>query len=139
MNNVNLVGRLTKDPELRYLQGSGQAACQFTLAVDKNLSKDKKQQFESRGKPTADFIRIVVWGSQAQHCANYLAKGRRAAVTGSINTSTYTKQNGEKGYSVDVMAQRVEFLDFGEKKQEKQQGDWEDDFLAVDDDDDIPF
>lgn len=67
---------------LRCVAGSGMAICQFTLAVDKNLSKQKKQEFEQAGKPTADFIRIVVMGKQAENAAIYLEKGRKVAING---------------------------------------------------------
>ncbi len=159
MNNVTLIGRLTRDPELRYVAGSGNAVAQFTLAVDKRLSKDKRQQFEAQGKPTADFIRIVVWGRSAENCANYLKKGRLVAVQGSINTSTYQAQNGETRYSTDVVANSVEFLEWGDdnrapsrdnsynradavrQPQKSNSGldDFSSDFLSVEDDDDIPF
>ncbi len=118
LNNVNLIGRLTKAPELRYLN-NGTATAQFTLAVDKQLSKDKKQQFEQQGKPTADFMRIVTWGKTAEHCANYLDKGRLVAVTGSISTGKYADNNGDTRYTFDVVAQNVQFLEFGDKKQNK--------------------
>ncbi len=159
MNNVTLIGRLTRDPELRYVAGSGNAVAQFTLAVDKRLSRDKKQQFESQGKPTADFIRIVVWGRAAENCANYLKKGRLVGVQGSINTSTYQAQNGETRYSTDVVANNVEFLEWGDDNRARDNrysrpeprrdefqpssnarlDDFSSDFMAVDDDDDIPF
>ena len=91
MNNVVLIGRLTRDPELRYIPNSGTAVSTFSLAVDKNLSRDKKAEMESKNQPTADFIRIVVWGKQAENCANYLAKGRLVAVQGRIETGSYEK------------------------------------------------
>lgn len=154
MNNVILIGRLVRDPELRYNQGSGMALCQFTIAVDKNLSRDKKQQFEAQGKPTADFIRIVVWGKQAENCNTYLEKGRKVAVQGSISTSSYKAQNGETRYSTDVLANQIEFLEWGEKKENqgapRRQSDAADsnfssfdndypgDFQAIEDDS-IPF
>ena len=90
MNNVILIGRLVKDPELKYLQ-NGTATCNFTLAVDKGLSKDKKQELQTLNKPTADFIRVVVWGKQAENAANYLAKGRLAAIQGEYKQATMTK------------------------------------------------
>ncbi|OQY09284.1 MAG: single-stranded DNA-binding protein, partial [Fusobacteriia bacterium 4572_132] len=62
MNDVNLIGRLTRDPLLKYIPGSGTAVSEFTLAVDKGLSKAKKKELETKGKPTADFIRIIAWG-----------------------------------------------------------------------------
>ena len=71
MNNVVLIGRLTRDPELRYLPNSGTPVANFSLAVDKQLSKEKKQEFETKGQPTADFINIVVWNKPAENCANF--------------------------------------------------------------------
>jgi len=151
VNNVALIGRLTKDPELRFVSGSGMAVAQFTLAVDKNLSREKKQQFEQQNKPTADFIRVVVWGKQAENCANYLEKGRRVAIQGSISVTSYKSNTGEVRYSTDVVANNVEFVDWGDKKQpgapqQKNTGnfqsfdeDFANDFRAIEDDDDIPF
>lgn len=114
MNNVVLIGRLTRDPELRYLQ-SGMAVSRFSLAVDKNLAKNKKQEMESKNQPTADFINIVVWGKQAENCANFLVKGRLIGIQGRIQTGNYTAQDGTKRYTTDVVAERVQFLEYGEK------------------------
>ena len=114
MNNVVLIGRLVRDPELRYLQ-TGTATTTFTLAVDKGLSKEKKNEMELQNKPTCDFIRIVVWGKSAENCANYLAKGRLVGVQGRINTGSYTKDDGTKVYTTDVVANQVEFLEWGDK------------------------
>ncbi|BEP30412.1 single-stranded DNA-binding protein [Helicovermis profundi] len=145
MNSVVLIGRLTRDPELRFVAGSGRAVANFTLAVNKNLSKEKKREFEEKGTPTADFIRIVVWGKQAENCANFLAKGRLVAVNGSISTSSYKTNTGETRYSTDVLANNVEFLEWGDKKaapvkkDEFSYGAEPDNFQAVEDDDDIPF
>ena len=102
MNSVTLIGRLTKDPELRFTQGSNLAVTTFTLAVD----RQRKEGEESK----ADFIRIVVYGKQAENCNKYLAKGRQAAVLGRIQTGSYTKQSGDRVYTTDVIANRVEFL-----------------------------
>ena len=115
MNNCVLIGRLTRAPEMRVLQ-SGTATTRFTLAVDRALSKDKKQEAEAKGQPTADFIPVTVWGKQAESCANYLAKGRMVAVSGRITTGSYEK-DGKTVYTTEVLAQNVEFLEFGEKKQ----------------------
>lgn len=115
MNNVVLIGRLTRDPEMRQIS-TGTANTTFTLAVDRQLSREKKQEMESKGQPTADFIRIVVWGNQAEHCANYLAKGRLVAVQGRIQTGSYEK-DGQRIYTTDVVANNVQFLEFGDKKQ----------------------
>lgn len=109
MNKVVLIGRLTKDPDLRYTQ-SGRAVCQFTLAVNKNLSKDKKEEMEAQNKPTADFPRIVVWGKMGENASRYLKKGSQCAVDGAIQTGSYEDNNGNRVFTTDIVAQRVEFL-----------------------------
>lgn len=114
MNSVTLIGRLTRDPELRYLPNGGTAICRFSLAVDKDLSKDKKQEFQSKGQPTADFINIVVWGRIGENCANYLKKGRLVAIQGRIQTGSYTAADGNKRYTTDVVGEKVEFLEWGD-------------------------
>ena len=121
MNSVILIGRLTRDPELRYIPNSGTAVTNFTLAVDKGLSKEKKEEMEAKNMQTADFIRITVWGKMAENCANYLAKGLLTAVQGRIQTRTY-EDNGEKRYAVDVVATNVEFLEWKDSKRNNQQG-----------------
>ena len=113
MNNVTLIGRLTKDPELRYIP-SGTAVCTFSLAVDKGLSREKKQEMESKNQPTADFINIVVWGKIGENCANYLAKGRLVGVQGRIQTGSYEAKDGTKRYTTDVVASSVDFLERGD-------------------------
>lgn len=115
MNNVILTGRLTRDPELRYIPGSGQAVTKFSLAVDKGLSRDKKQEMESQNKPTADFINIVVWGKQAENAANYLVKGRLVAIQGRLQSGSYEDKDGKRVYTTDVVASNVEFLEWGDK------------------------
>ena len=115
MNNCILIGRLCADPELRYLQ-TGTATTRFTLAVDRALTKDKKQEAEAKGQPTADFVPVTVWGKQAESCANYLAKGRMVAVAGRITTGSYEK-DGRTVYTTEVTAERVQFLEWGEKTQ----------------------
>jgi len=117
MNNTVLVGRLCADPEMKYLQ-TGIANTTFTLAVDRGLSKDKKKELEAQNKPTADFIRIVVWGKQAENAANYLVKGQLVGIQGRINTGSYDK-DGVKIYTTDVVANNVEFLEWADKKQEQ--------------------
>lgn len=116
MNSATLIGRLTKDPELRYLPNGGTAICNFSLAVGRDyLSREKKQEMESQGKHTADFINIVVWGKQGENCANYLAKGRLVAIQGRIQTGSYNANDGSKRYTFDVVAEKVEFLEWGDK------------------------
>jgi single-strand DNA-binding protein len=116
------------------------------MAIDKGLTREKKQEFESQGKPTADFVRIVVWGKQAENCSQYLAKGKLVAIQGSIQTGSYKTNTGETRYSTDVLANRVEFLEWGEKSQSSPKnddfsfgsGNFED-FQSIEDDDDVPF
>ena len=116
MNNVVLIGRLTRDPELRYIPGSGSAVTKFSLAVDKGLSKDKKDEMKAIGQSTADFINIVVWGKQAENAANYLAKGRLVAIQGRIQSGSYEDKDGKRVYTTDVVANNVEFLEWGDKQ-----------------------
>lgn len=135
MNNVVLIGRLTKDPEVRYIPQSETAVANFTLAVDRPVAKEK----------TADFIRIVTFGKTAELCEKYLAKGRLVAVQGRIQTGSYKTQSGETRYTTEVYADRVQFLDWGDKSQstepaKKDDAGIPDGFQALDDDDDdIPF
>ena len=109
MNNVTLIGRLVRDPELRYTTG-GTATAAFTLAVDRGLSREKRQEAEANNQPTADFIRIVTWGKTAEIVANYLAKGKRTAVEGRIQTGSYEK-DGQRVYTTDVVASRVHLIE----------------------------
>lgn len=80
MNKVILIGRLVRDPELKYTQ-SNQAVCNFTLAVDKNLRKDKREEAEAAGRPTADFPRVIVWGKMAENASRYLLRAVNVPLT----------------------------------------------------------
>ena len=111
LNKVVLIGRLTKDPELRYT-ASGIAVARFTLAVDRGF---KNQQ----GEKQADFIPIQVWRSTAENCAKYLSKGRLVAVVGRIQTGHYEKDR-QRVYTTDVVADEVRFLEWGEKREQGQ-------------------
>lgn len=103
LNRVILIGRLTKDPELRYTP-SGVAVAQFTLAVDRPFSNQS-------GEREADFIPIVVWRQQAETCANYLRKGRLTAVEGRIQVRSYDNNEGRRVYVTEVVADNVRFLE----------------------------
>lgn len=143
MNNVVLIGRLTRDPELRYIPGNGTAVARFSMAVDRGLSREKKQEMEAKNQPTADFINIVVWGKPAENCANYLTKGKMVAIHGRIQTGSYEK-NGQKVYTTEVVATNVEFLEWGEKKSNDFNQPSSFDFGGIEgfhptDNDDIPF
>lgn len=106
MNKVVLIGRLTKDPELRFTPGSGTAVATVTLAVDRRLpNKD--------GQREADFISVVIWGKSAENTANYMGKGRLMGVSGRIQTRSYDAKDGTKRYVTEVVAEEVQFLDKG--------------------------
>lgn len=102
LNRVVLIGRLTKDPELRYTP-SGVAVASFTLAVDRNYKNAK-------GEREADFIPCVVYRQLAELCANYLAKGRIAAVDGRLQIRTYDGQDGQRRWVTEVVGENVRFL-----------------------------
>jgi single-strand DNA-binding protein len=105
MNSVVLIGRLARDPELSYTPNTQTAVCRFTLAVDR-----PRRQGEDQG---ADFLRITVFGRQAETCVRYLSKGRQAAVHGRIETGSYKNREGVTVYTTDIIADRVEFLGGG--------------------------
>lgn len=105
MNNVVLIGRLTRDPELRYTS-SQMAVCHFSIAVDRPRSQNKDQ--------TADFLRITVFGKQAENCGRYLAKGRQVGIQGRIQTGSYKNKDGQTVYTTDIIANSVEFLGGGQ-------------------------
>jgi single-strand DNA-binding protein len=102
LNRVVLIGRLTKDPELRYTP-NGVAVASFTLAVDRNYKN-------SQGEKETDFIPCVVFRQLAELCANYLAKGRLAAVDGRIQVRSYDGQDGQKRWVTEVLGENVRFL-----------------------------
>lgn len=99
LNRIILIGRLTKDPELRYTQ-SGTAVCSFALAVDSGYGDNKR----------TDFIDIVVWSKAGESCAQYLAKGKLAAVEGRLQLRSYEDKNGNKRRATEVVAENVKFL-----------------------------
>jgi single-strand DNA-binding protein len=110
MNKVVLIGRLTKDPELKFTPGTGTAVTQFTIAVDRRYQKDKEKE--------ADFIPIVVWGKQAESTANHMAKGRLIGISGRLQVRSYDAKHGSgKRFVSEVVADEVQFLDYGNKNQ----------------------
>lgn len=102
MNNVVLVGNLTKDPELSYTANTQTAVCRFTVAINR-----PKRNGEDMG---ADFIRVTVWGKQGENCNTYLFKGSKVAVNGRIQTGNYVNKEGVTVFTTDVIANNVEFL-----------------------------
>lgn len=165
MNQVILIGRLTRDPELRFIPSSGTAVTRFAIAVNR--------EFKREGQPDADFFNIVVWGKSAENCANYLKKGRLVAINGRMQNNNYEDKNGVKHYTIEIHANRVQFLEWGDgngnnnnarpqqqqggynqqqsynqpqsqsrPQPQQQQNNYQDDFggfQAIDGDDDIPF
>lgn len=153
MNKVLLIGRLTKDPELRYTQ-SNQAVCTFTLALDRKMSRDKREEAEAAGRPTADFPRVIVWGKMGENASRYLFKGSQCAVDGRIQTGSYQdKETGKTIYTTDIIAESVEYLSNSTQEGRKDNrgvntsqgnnnssdGFFDDDFKEIQDDGRIPF
>ena len=109
MNSVQLIGRLTRDPEVRYTANTQMAVATFTIAIDRPVRAGEEKK--------ADFPRITVFGKQAETCEKYLQKGRKVAIEGRIQTGSYQNKNGDTVYTTDVIANRVEFLDWGDRQQ----------------------
>lgn len=107
MNKVVLIGRMTKDPELKFTPGTGTAVATFTIAVNRRFKKE--------GQPDADFIPVVVWGKQAESTANYMKKGSLLSVAGRIETRSYEAKDGGRRYVTEVVADEVSFLEYGNK------------------------
>ena len=110
MNNVTLIGRLTKAPEVTYTKGNQMAIAKFSIAIDRPGKRGEEQK--------ADFPRITVFGKQAENCEKYLAKGRLVGIEGRLQTGSYQDKDGKTVYTTDVVAERVEFLEWGDKKPE---------------------
>ena len=144
MNKVILMGRLTRDPEVRYSQGeNASAVVKYSLAVPR--------KFKQEGQADVDFINCVAFGKSAEFAEKYLRQGTKIAVVGRIQTGSYTNKDGNKVYTTDVVANRVEFLKRGDRagsgsgfgmgqSSAPQSGDMgiPEGFSAIDDDD-IPF
>lgn len=102
MNKIILLGRLTRDPEVRYT-ATGKVVCQFTLAVDRPFANQE-------GQREADFIPVVIWGKNAETCGNSLTKGQRALVEGRLQIRSYDGKDGNKHWVTEVIADRFEFI-----------------------------
>ena len=131
MNKVALLGRLTRDPELRYTAGNGTAVCKFTLAVNRQFKKDE-----------ADFISCVSFGKSAETISQYLLKGSQIAIGGRIQTGSYDAQDGTKRYTTDVVVESFEFVGGGKGNSSNSDGfgsnNFDDDITPVNDED-MPF
>lgn len=128
MNKVILIGRLTKDPEVRYTTTNNTLVCGFTLAVNRRFAKEGEQQ--------ADFFNIVAWNKLGEFCSKYFAKGQQVALCGRIQTRTYDDKDGKKVYVTEVVAEEAYFADT------KRQDDFvkqDTTFTVVEGDSDLPF
>lgn len=114
INNVTLVGRLTKDIELQYVGQQQTPKARFTLAVNRPFK-------DANGENKADFIQVTVWRKQAENAANYLRKGSMCGVVGRIETGSYQGQDGNTVYTTEVNAESVQFLDSKNSQQSGQQ------------------
>ena len=103
MNKVILMGRLTKDPDLRYTSGNNTAVASFTIAVNRRSAKE--------GQPQADFINIVAWSKTAEFCGKYFTKGLQVAVVGRLQTRTWDDNEGKRHYVTEVVADETYFAD----------------------------
>lgn len=127
MNHITLIGRLTKDPDLRYTK-DGKPVCSFTLAVSRPFGKDE-----------ADFINCVVWGKSAENVSKYVGKGRQLAVEGRLQIRSYDGNDGQRKYVTEVVCERTEFLggEGGQKQKKAKQQDFGTEVSFSDDD--LPF
>ena len=141
MNSVNITGRLCRDPELKYLaNGNGTAVATFTLAVDRNLSKDKREEAVSKGQATADFINCKAWGKTAETVTNYVTKGKLIGVTGRIETGSYEAKDGTRRYTTEVIVYNLDILEWQQKEQQKEQKNTKDiDGFYTIENEEIPF
>ena len=128
MNKVVFVGRLTKNPELRYAAGSDIAVCKFTVAVNRQGKKDE-----------ADFINCVAFNKTAETIAQYLTKGRQIAIAGHIQTGSYLKDDGAKVYTTDVVVETFDFIDSNSSNRNNTSNSSVDDDFTPVDDGDMPF
>lgn len=104
MNKVELIGRLTRDPEIRYTQTNNVPVASFTLAVNRRFVKEGEER-------QADFINIIAWNKTAEFCSNYFKKGQQVAIVGRIQTRTWDDEQGQKHYVTEVVAEEVFFAD----------------------------
>ena len=127
LNNIVLIGRLTRDPELRYTTSNGTAVATFTLAVNRRFKGDGGQE--------ADFVPVVVWRKQAENCAQYIGKGSLVAVEGRLQIRPYEDKEGKRRTIAEVVANSVQFLDTGNHQPVDSMGA----LIFLIGDDDVPF
>ena len=125
-----LLGRLTKDPEVRYTTTNNTLVCGFTLAVNRRFAKEGEQQ--------ADFINIVAWSKLGEFCSKYFTKGQQVAVCGRIQTRTYDDKDGKKVYVTEVVAEEAHFADT-KKQDDFTPQDTTAGFATIEEDSNLPF
>lgn len=139
MNKAILIGRLTRDIDLKYTL-SGMAIGRFTLAINRKMTREKRQEAERNNQPTADFIGCIAFGKTAETISQYVGKGNQLAIEGHIQTGSYENKEGQRVYTTDVIVDGFTFID----SRSKDGGDSEvqdqnyDGFFPVNNDD-IPF
>lgn len=143
MNKVVLMGRLTKDPDLRYTSGNNTAVASFTIAVNRRFARE--------GQPQADFINIVAWDKSAEFCGKYFTKGMQVAVVGRLQTRTWDDNEGKRHYVTEVVAEETYFADSkrgpeggagggtAPKTYSENPASSGDGFYPMDEDDELPF
>lgn len=132
MNKAILIGRLTRDPEVRYSQGSNTAVARYTIAVDRKFKRD--------GEPTADYIPCVVFGRQAEFAEKYFRKGMKVVISGRITTGSYTNKDGQKVYTTEITVEEQEFAESKAQGAGQMSTPNGDGFMSVPDDDTgLPF
>lgn len=134
MNKVVLMGRLTRDPEIRYTQGENSLCiARYTLAVDRPRQKDKEA--------SADFISIVAFGKAGEFAEKYFKKGTKLVVSGRIQTGNYTNKDGQKVYTTEIVAEDQEFAESKKSQGEESQGESSDGFVNIPEgiEEDLPF
>lgn len=136
MNNVSIIGRLVRDPELRYTP-KGKEYLFLAIAVNKSISKEKKEEMVKTKTPVADFFNVITWGKQAENGANFLKKGLKVAITGSLESGSYEK-SGERVYYTRIRATQIDFLEWAKEEEASPEGfHWTPEDSI--DEEDIPF
>lgn len=132
MNQVQLVGRLVRDPDIRYAN-SGTTTARFTVAVDRRYKKE--------GEDSADFISCVAFGKTAELIEKYFFKGTKIGITGRIQTGSYTNKDGQKVYTTDVVLESAEFVESKASNERANTQPYTTDFMSIPDipDDELPF
>ena len=131
MNKVVLIGRWTKDLQLKFISGTGTAVATGILAIDRRFKKE--------GQQDADFVPIVIWGKQAENATTYTGKGKLCGIAGRIQTRSYDAKDGTKRYVTEVIADEVQFLEWiNNKNSQSENDDLNADIFPVDDGE-VPF